>query len=256
MTETTTTVKSGSLAPLKNVSGFMVLVSRLQNRGPHLPNLGVMYGPSGLGKSYASIFAQNKTRAVRVEVGESWNRRTFVLAILQELGCPDLRGVTADLVRRAIGLLSLYSDRPLIIDEADKLVDKGLIEIVREVGEASQVPVVLIGEENLPSKLMRVERVHNRVLDWYAAQPCDSADCRLLAGIFLTGVAISDELLEQVRIKGDGRARRIVVSLSAMAEFARNRGLKTLDSRSYEGQLFTGETPRARTGRLLGRASA
>jgi len=59
MTDNGQIVKPGSLAPLKNVAGFMTLVTKLQRRGPHLPNLGVMYGHSGLGKSYASIYAQN-----------------------------------------------------------------------------------------------------------------------------------------------------------------------------------------------------
>ena len=257
MTDEKQTVKPGSLAPLKNVAGFMSLVTKLQKRGPHLPNLGVMHGHSGLGKSYASIYAQNKTRAVRVEVGESWNRKTFVRAILQECGIANPKGSTADLVAEAIGILGDEPSRPLIIDEADKLVDKGLIEIVREISEASQVPVLLIGEEQLPTKLAQVERVHNRVLDWYGAEPCDLADCKLLAQIFLSGIKISDELLETARVKGEGRARRIVVTLSGMSDFARNTGLRELDAKSYSGALFTGEAPRARSGRLAtgGRAA-
>ena len=247
MSQTSDTVKPGSLAPLKNVAGFMRLVIKLQERGPHLPNLGVMHGWSGLGKSYASIYAQNKTRAIRVEVGASWNGKTFVRAILLECGVTDPRGSTADLVAEAIGLLGDQPNRPLIIDEADKLVDKGLIEIVREIAEASQVPVLLIGEEQLPQKLARVERVHNRVLDWYGAEPCDLSDCRLLAKIFLADVAISDELLETVRLKGEGRARRIVVTLSGMADWARNQGVKAIDGRNYTGGVFTGEAPKPRT---------
>lgn len=251
MTDQNQTVKPGSLAPLKNVAGFMSLVAKLQHRGPHLPNLGVMYGHSGLGKSYASIYAQNKTRAVRVEVGESWNRKTFVRAILLECGVANPKGSTADLVAEAIGILGDEPNRPLIIDEADKLVDKGLIEIVREISEASQVPVLLIGEELLPQKLARVERVHNRVLDWYGAEPCDLSDAKLLAQIFLNGVKISDDLLETVRVKGEGRARRIVVTLSGMGDFARNSGVRELDVKTYSGSLFTGEAPRARSGKLM-----
>jgi DNA transposition AAA+ family ATPase len=256
MNDTVQSVKPGSLAPLKNVAGFMALVTKLQRRGPHLPNLGVMYGHSGLGKSYASIYAQNKTRAVRVEVGDSWNRKTFVRAILLECGVAVPKGSTADLTAEAIGLLGDEPNRPLIVDEADKLVDKGLIEIVREISEASQVPVLLIGEELLPQKLARVERVHNRVLDWYGAEPCDLADCKLLAQIFLAGVKISDELLETVRVKGEGRARRVVVTLSGMADWARNSGAHEIDAKTYSGAVFTGEAPRARSGKLMsGRAA-
>lgn len=259
MSDATQTVKPPTLAALKNVAGFYTLVSMLQARGPHLPNLGVMHGPSGYGKSYASIYVQNKTGAIRVEVGESWNRKSFVRAILHEGGIAEPRGSTADLVQLAIQLLAEDRNRPLLIDEADKLVDKGLIEIVRELAEHAQVPVLLIGEEELPMKLSRFERVHNRVLSWFGAEPCDLDDCRKLADIFLANVAVSDDLLDDIRLKGDGRARRIVVSLNNAREWARNAGATSIDKASYRGVVYTGEAPRARTGRLrivaAGRAS-
>lgn len=249
MSDASKIVKSGSLAALKNVAGFMQLVIKLQQRGPHLPNLGVMHGASGLGKSYASIYVQNKTRAVRVEVGESWNRKSFMRAVVRECGDADPKGATADLVEQAIMLLGDQPDRPLLIDEADKLVDKGLIEIVREIAEKSQVPVLLIGEEQLPQKLARVERVHNRVLDWYPAEVCDLEDCRKLAAIFLPSASIDDALLEIVRQKGEGRARRVVVTLTGMSEWARNAGVRDLTPENYSGAVYTGEAPKAR-GRL------
>jgi DNA transposition AAA+ family ATPase len=252
MSEMSPTVKPlATFAALKNVIGFYQQVQKLQGRSPNLPNIGVMHGPSGYGKSYASIYAQIKTQAIRVEVGESWNRKTFVRAILREGGMSEPRGSTADLVEQVIALLAEESKRPLFIDEADKLVDKGLIEIVREIAQHSQVPVLLIGEELLPQKLQRFERVHNRVLDWFGAEPSDLDDCRKLAAIFLPGVSIDDELLDEMRLRGDGRARRIVVSLNDAAEWSRNNGAKALTKNGYGGAIYTGEAPRARSGRLL-----
>ena len=60
--------KSNSHAALQNVRAMMALVYKLQGRRPHLPNIGVMHGPSGYGKSQAAIYAQNKTNAIRVEI--------------------------------------------------------------------------------------------------------------------------------------------------------------------------------------------
>ncbi|MBY6244114.1 AAA family ATPase [Methylosinus sp. Sm6] len=252
MSEQQSNVKpSPTFAALKNVSGFYAQVLKLQSRKPALPNLGVMHGPSGYGKSYASIYAQIRTRAIRVEVGESWSRKKLVAAILREGGVAEPRGDTAALVEQAISLLAEEPTRPLFIDEADKLVDKGMIELVRELAQHSQAPVLLIGEEMLPQKLARYERVHNRVLDWFGVDPCDLDDCKKLAEIFLRGVAIDDDLLEDIRIKGDGRARRIVVSLNDANEWARNAGVKALDKKTYSGVIYTGEAPRARSGRLL-----
>jgi hypothetical protein len=238
----TAPVKRPNFAPLKNVALFMALVNRLIQRPASLPGLAVMYSPSGYGKSYASIYAQNKTGAIRVEVGESWNRKTLVRGILLELGETNPKGTIADLAAQAIRLLGDDPSRPLIIDEADKLVDKGMIELVREIHEHSQAPVLLIGEEMLPSKLLASERVHNRVLEWLPAQPCDIEDCRKLANVFLRDVAIGDPLLDRVRSSGEGRARRVVVTLSSMAEWARNTGSREIPS-DWSGEICTGRPP-------------
>lgn len=243
MSDQTQPVKPAStLAALKNVMGAMELVRKLQNRSPNLPNIGVVNGHSGLGKTQATIYIQNKTDAVRVEVGSSWNRRTLMRAILRECGAPDPKGAAADMVEQAIMLLGDKPDRPLIVDEADILVDKGLIEIIREIAEGSQVPVLLVGEEALPAKLARYERVHNRVLAWFPAQPCDIADARKLADIVLGGVTIDNGLLEDIRRKAEGRARRIVVSLDDIAKWARVTGVRELDLKTYTGPSYAGET--------------
>ena len=243
---------SHTLAALKNVAGFVQLALKIQKRPPSLPNIGVMYGPAGFGKTYASIYVLNKLNAVRVEVGESWNKKSFVRAVLREAGIAEPRGATSDLMEQAIIALSETPDRPLIVDEADKLVDKGLIELVREIAEHSQIPVLLIGEEALPAKLARVERVHNRVLSWYPAEACDLEDCKKLAAIFLPGITIEDALLDLVREKAQGRARRVVVTLSTMHDWhAANRPAEGLTVANYRGEIFTGEAPAARNGRVM-----
>lgn len=238
--------KSRNFAALKNVLGCTALVTKLQNRAPGLPGLGVINGPSGYGKSMASLYVQNRTRAIRVEIGDSWTRKTLLENILREAGVHKPRGTIASLARQAIDVLGDDPKRPLFIDEADWLVDKGMIELVRELHEHSQVPVLLIGEEQLPEKLMLIERVHNRVLDWYPAQPCDLEDTRKLAVLFLKGAEVSDQLLDRVRQQCEGRARRIVTTFDDMTAWARNNGVRTLDENTYVGGFFTGVPPRRR----------
>ncbi|MBK5960811.1 transposase [Rhodoplanes elegans] len=257
MSSTATGVKghvSGQV-PLKNVAAFMALVTTLIERQPHLPNMGVCHGPSGYGKTYASIFAQNKTRAVRVEVGESWTRKTLVKSMLFELGV-QARGTIADMADQVKALLGEDPSRPLIVDEADKLVDKGMIELVREIGEVASCPVILIGEERLPAKLAQHERVHNRVLDWMPALPCDLDDTAALAAAFCPRVTITPDLLDEIRKQSDGRARRIVVNLARVTELARNRGLTTIDRAAWGGTaFFTSKAPTPRTADAMRRSA-
>ena len=245
MTGRVPSVNTGRLAKLKNVARFLTLAETLIHRGPHLPGIGVFHGFSGYGKTYASISAQNMTRALRLEVGDSWTRKKFLESLLEEAEIKHGRKSIADMTSTAILALGDDFERPLIIDEADKLADKGMLELVREIQEKSQVPVILIGEESLPDKIKTVERVHNRVLDWVPAEPCDHDDARALADMFCPDLELEDSLIDLLVEQAQGRARRIVVNLNRISEYARNRQQTTFDAASFEkGWFYTGEPPR------------
>ncbi|MCV0428298.1 MAG: ATP-binding protein [Roseibium sp.] len=238
-------VNAGGLATLKNVARFLTLMETLIHRGPHLPGIGVFHGFSGYGKTYASIYAQNKTRALRLEVGDSWTRKKFLECLLAEADVKAGRMSIADLTEQAILALGDDFQRPLIIDEADKLADKGMLELVREIQEHSQVPVLLIGEELLPAKLQKVERVHNRVLEWVPAEPCDHDDARALADMFCPDVHLEPDVINNLIDLTEGRARRLVVNFNKIAEYARNTQKNWFDAKSFDrGWFYTGEPPR------------
>lgn len=242
---TTAKIKTGTVprfAPLRNVAAMGVLVERLRERPLHLPGLGVFHGYSGYGKTYAAIYAQNRTGGPRVEVGDSWTKRTFLRALLKEVGVNEPRGTVADLAEQLVMRLAEPGHPPVFIDEADKLVDKNMIELVREIHEASQCPMILIGEELLPQKLERSERTHNRVLEFVMAQPCDLDDARKLAAYLAPQVTFSDDLLERLVRETQGRARRIVTNLDRCVEWARINNQTTLDV-DYAGEIYTGKSP-------------
>lgn len=246
MQMTTPAVKQ-TMAVLRNVSTLHMMVQTLVDRDPRLPGIGVFAGFSGLGKSYAGVYAQNAFGAPRIEVGESWSRKYFLTALLNELGDPSPRGSISSLFEQAAILLADDPGRPLLIDEADKLVDKKIIELVRELHDKTGAPIVLIGEEQLPQKLMQWERIHNRVLRWELAQPCDAEDTRALAGLFCRDVTLDNDLLEAIRRESAGRPRRIVVNLSLIEEFAGNYGLAEIDLATYSargGGWYTSTPPR------------
>lgn len=237
-----------SVAPLKNVAALMTLVKTLQKRPAGLPGIGVGSGPSGFGKSVAAQFCQNKLGCLYIEARSYWTAKAFCENLLIELsGRP--KGTITQMMGQIIDLMGDQPDRPLIVDEADKLVDKRQIELIRDIYETTQVPVILVGEEELPTKLAEFERVHNRVLDWVLFQPCDLDDTRALADLVLRGeVTIADDLIEAIRQQTGGRARRIATTLHEVAQFARTSGKHELDVASYRGRIFKGESPRRLAG--------
>ncbi|SFD72535.1 AAA domain-containing protein [Bosea sp. CRIB-10] len=233
-------------APLKNVTALWTLVNRLQQRNDDLPGFGVFHGPPGFGKTKAAIYVHNKCQAPILTIGESWTRKKFLQKLLEELHESKTKGTVADLTEKAILRLGENIDRPLLIDEADKAIDKGWIELIRELQDNSNTPIILIGEEELVSKLKPTPRVHDRVLDWVPAQPCDLDDTRKLATAYAPQLQIADDLLELVRIESGGVARRISTTVSHIQEFAQTAGLTSLNRSNYGGRMHTGRAPAVR----------
>ncbi|MGZ9811257.1 AAA family ATPase [Pseudoroseicyclus sp. H15] len=234
----------GTIAPLRNVAALAALVGRLKGRSLGLPGMGTFYGPSGWGKSTAGIYATNKFQAVTVQVKSVWTQKSLCEAIIAEANMQPHR--TTGRMIEQIGMYLAQTDVPLIIDEADFLVKRGMIEIVRDIYESSQAPVILIGEENLPQHLMKWERVHGRMLDWVAAQPADIADVGHLAALYAKGIKVERDLQQRILTASKGSIRRISVNLDRAAERARNLGKTTLSVEDWAGELFTGAAPEAR----------
>lgn len=239
------TLEKKTLAPLRNVSRMLALIDRLQSRGDGVPGMGCFYGFSGLGKSMAASFCCNSTRAIHVQMKSVWTHKKLCEAILDELGLPS-RGTAADMVDRIAEALAA-DGLPLLIDEADFLVRKNMIEIVRDLYEMSETPVILIGEELLPQKLKRWERVHGRIRSWVSAELADDRDFELLRQIRAPGIEIEPALAAAIKKASSGSARRLVVNLDEVEEISRRIGRTTVGLSDWGGQpLYTGEAPLGR----------
>lgn len=231
-----------SVAPLKNVSALVALIDRVQKRPHGFPGLACYYGPSGFGKSTAGIYGANRFDAHIVQVKSVWTARKFCEAILTDLSIKPQRTI-ADMVDQISEDLA-KSGRPLLIDEADFLVQRKMVEIVRDIYESSGAAIVLIGEELLPQKLQAWERFHGRILDWVAAEPGSLEDVNHLARIYCPGVALADDLRQHLLHQSARSIRRICINLSRVHEAAQVRGLDHVDLKAWgKADFFSGTAP-------------
>lgn len=235
----------GNVAPMRNVMLLNALINRVQNRDADLPGLACFFGFSGLGKTKAATWNAQETRAYWVEVKSTWSRKKFVEMILRSMDITPGRTV-GDMVEQIGDQLS-KSGRPLLIDEADLIAKDGMIGIIRDIYESSQGTVILIGEESLPQTLRRWERVHNRMLDWVPAQPADLREVGLLARLKCPGIEIAPDVQQLVLARSQARARRIVVNLRQIAEYALATGKETITAAdAAKITFFSGEAPSPR----------
>lgn len=229
-------------ALLKNVIAMMALVQVMRDRGPDDDNLGCFYGYSGYGKTEAVRFAHIKTGGPRIEIDVTWTKKDLVANLLFELGVHKPKGTLSELTRKAVELLSAPDHPPVFIDEADKLVDKNMIENLRAITDKSKASFILVGEEALPEKLARTERVYGRVISWVPAEPVDLEDCRKLAE--RAGIAIDDEALEVIRKASEGRARLVVHNFNHICKpFMAARGLPELRAKDGLPDFVNGKHP-------------
>ncbi|WP_027176481.1 AAA family ATPase [Desulfovibrio aminophilus] len=231
------------MAPLQNVGICLTALDRAMSRPRHLPGLVVFHGPSGWGKSTGAVVAANAHRAYYVEGRSTWTRKAMLTAMLKEMGIQPGRTIP-EMADQAAEQLAL-SGRPLIIDEMDHVVERGLAQIVKDIYEASRAAIMLIGEEGLPGKLERWERFHGRILNWVAAQPASLEDAAELARFWCPGVRMGADLLRRIHDLSQGSARRICVNLELARERAAELGLDTVDLAALSGLAFyTGRAAR------------
>lgn len=243
MTEDKAQVKR--IAPLKSITVLMATVERVMNRAPGLPGMATFHGPSGYGKTYAARYVAARHNGCYVQVRSVWTRKKLCRAILATLGVQPARDM-ADMVDQ-IGQELALSGRPLLIDEADYLVQRRMVEIVRDLYEASGAAIVLIGEEHLPGKLKVWERVHGRMMDWGAAPPACLGDARHLSPIYCPGIAIAADLLARVHEASGGSVRRLGVNLDRVRELARTEGVDAISLEDWGSRaFFRGSAPAAR----------
>jgi hypothetical protein len=238
------------VAQLANVGLCLAALDKARNRPAHLPGLVTFSGPSGWGKSTAAACIANLRRAYYVEAKSYWTRKAFLETLQLEMGLaskdkPIRKSVARMAVEVAEQLTS--SRRPLIIDEMDHLVDRGAVEIVRDLYEDSQAAILLIGEEELPSKLEAWERFAGRVLEWVQAQPAGLEDAQALRALYCHRVAVADDLLSRLVELAHGSVRRICVNLERIQSEALNEGLDSIDLAAWGARpLYTGAAPRRR----------
>lgn len=235
-----------NVAPLRNVMLLGALIRKVLMRDPEMPGMACFYGYSGFGKSQAAVYNAHATRACWVEVKSVWTRKKLAEKICESLAIPAGRTI-GDMVDK-IGEELAKSGRPLLLDEADRLCTDGMMGLVRDIYESSYGgAVILIGEEDLPQTLRRWERVHNRMLDWVPAQPADLREVEVLAALKCPNLAISTEVLEAVLRKSNAVARRIVVNLNQIKDYALTEGKSSiLPTDIAKITFFTGEAPTSR----------
>lgn len=230
-------------AQLTNMRLGLATMMRCQEAPQGSPRIGLLYGPSGYGKSVAAATIAARFNAAYVVARSTWSQKSMLRAIAMDLGITRL-GRTADELLDQIIEQLLIAPQPVIVDETDYVVHRKNVEIIRDIHDHAQVPLMLIGEEALPAKLKDWERFDNRVLVATPAQPSNLADACLLRDYYCTRVRIADDLVDAIVGATKGVTRRIVTNLQEVQAQTILNGQKSIDREGWGTRPFsTGDVP-------------
>ena len=220
----------------QNVQNFAAAVDALRNRNGAVPGLGLVHSPVGRGKTEAlRWYAANKD-AVNVEACALWTPRWMLRDIAGAFGVHGAKGTTEDLFRLVLGLLG-EAKVPLIIDEADYLLrGRLLLAAVRDLHDATTVPIVLVGNEQIVRFLLTEPKVWSRISQAVEFQPLSAPEVELAVRQW-TGLGLTADACELLTRQTGGDLRLVVVAVEHLERAALKNKVKEMDAGQIKAVL-------------------
>jgi DNA transposition AAA+ family ATPase len=209
------------------------------------PRLALFYGLSGYGKTEGAIHAAAVTNAAYVSARKVWSAKNLLDAICVEIGILQVPSTASKMVDAVVAQLVTHP-QPMIIDEMDYLVKKDVVDILRDIHDATDTAIMMIGMESLPAKLKEWEQFDNRIISVGAAQATTIADGRLLRDVYAADhITLADDLVDYFTVACNGCARRIVNNLNKAQRVAVEQLELTVIDRAAWGNraVMTGDVP-------------
>ncbi|MCG9722142.1 ATP-binding protein [Shewanella sp. Isolate7] len=230
------------IVEVKNVLSCLELMENLQGRSSITPGIGLVHGPSGFGKTTTMCWLINQLGARNASYVRCYATDTpssFIARIMEELGADMLYPL-----RKSVDfIVNRMNERqlPLFIDEADHIVGQSrIMETIRDLYDATELPVILVGMEEIARRISHRKQLFNRVSEWVEFQPADLEDVHEFASQLLDDrVQVAEDLLEHIRKRSGGEVRRILTALEKIERSALANDLDFVDLDAWgEQPLF------------------
>lgn len=190
------------------------------------PRMLLAHGRPGLGKTTAVDWLTNKHRGVYLVASSTWSQRDLLTKLAERIGVPARPKDRAPRILEAI-LAELERARceMIVVDEFDRLTHRpALVELVREIYDASGVPVALVGMGSIAAALRQYPQFDDRIGARVEFRTVDLADAAQVVG-HLCEVGLTEDLIAAVHRRSGGVLRLLVTELAAVERFARREGL-------------------------------
>lgn len=207
-----------TFAITKNVQRYMAGIEAVST--PIRGRIGMMlaYGPPGTGKTETGMWyaAQNEVPYIRAR--DITSRRSLLSNIVGELGhAPSYRSDA--LFDQAVDQL-MERPRVMIIDEVDYLMKGGMVEVLRDLNDITNSPIILMGMEFADKKLKRYRHLFDRISAIVRLELFDEAETANLAGQ-ICETPLADDAIAFVHKQAQGKLRLTTTWFSRAEQLAK-----------------------------------
>ena len=189
--------------------------------------MGLVYGEPGLGKTQAIKWWAFKNDAILIRCNQMMSARWLLKEILDymsEIKPYSISDSFDEVIRNLI-----LTPRILIVDEVDYLtMDKNKsIEILRDIHDKTNIPVVLVGMTNAHSRLKKFSHLYDRLSEIVKFERFSKADIKTIVKE-LSEIELTDCAIKYI-YSNLNRFRQIVKVINKAETIAKANGLSSID---------------------------
>lgn len=210
-------------------------------RGAREAGLVLVRGVYGIGKSELTERWATDSGYVFVRAKETWSKRIVLDEIATKMGL-STDGNAANVQDRIIGQLAV-SMVPLIIDEADHLVDRrsaAMLEVIRDITDLTGVMCFLVGMENFPVMVARYGHIASRVARIVELEPLNLADVQATVTA-KADVPMSPGVVELIQQHAKGRMRLVLSAIANIEQWATANSWARVEVEHIKGRALCTE---------------
>ena len=221
-----------------NVKRFITMMNNLQNRAEGVPGMGLVYGEPGLGKTQAIKWWAFKNDAILIRCNQMMSARWLLKEILDYMS--EIKPYTVSELFNEVIRNLILTPKVLIVDEIDYLtIDSKAVEILRDIHDKTNIPVVLVGMTSANSRLKKFSHLYDRLSEIVKFERFSKSDIKTIVKE-LSEIELTDCAIKYI-YSNLNRFRQIVKVINKAETIAKANGLSSIDEILLKGAI-TDET--------------
>lgn len=210
-------------------------------RGAREAGLVLVRGVYGIGKSELTERWAADSGYVFVRAKEVWTKRTVLEEVAAAMGLAT-DGRLSDVQNRIIAQLAVTMT-PIIVDEADHLVDKrsaAKLEVLRDITDLTGVMCFLVGMEHFPVMVARYGHIASRVARVVELEPLALEDVQATVAA-KAEVDMSPEVVQAIYSQARGRMRLVLGAIANIEQWAQANSWARVEAGHIKGRALVTE---------------